>query len=190
MADISTIYQSGNVLIIRFDDGTVKYAYRSGKWWLVSSSYTPPEPPAQGWIWPVDYHSGIFVSQEFDNGVNHTGIDITYSGIEGASIHAIADSTVVDKGFTSSNGNIIKLQAFDGSYYEFYHMESATTLSIGDAVSMGDTVGFVGETGSNATGPHCHMGTSESGWPGLQATFSDMENPRTYMSNRGAPYPW
>lgn len=192
MPEITAIQEFGNQLAILFDDGTKRLAYpTSGGLWLIKSA---GESSPSDWRWPVDYAPGIHVSQEFDNGVvNHTGIDLVYSGIAGKPIYAIADSTVIDSGSTSGNGNIVKLQAFDGSYYCFYHMQNPTLHSNGDILSIGDFIGSVGDTGSNVTpagADHLHFGTSETGWSGLSAVFANMINPRTYMSSRGIPYPW
>lgn len=185
-----------DTLNIFYKNGASQLAYYTGNnIWYADPSFSAGDPPK--WMWPLDFHAGIHISQSF-NGIpipstvpnGHTGLDITYSGIIGANIYAITDSTVNNLGFTSSNGNAIKLEAWDGSFYEFYHMIAPTPLSIGDVIPIGTVVGNADTTGTNATGPHCHMGTSETGWPGLNATFADMVDPLIYMSDRGAPYPW
>ncbi len=102
----------------------------------------------------------------------------------------VQDTVMLLRRGHDANGNIIKLQAPDGTQYGFYHMSAPTTLNISDSVNAGGNVGYVGNTGSNATGYHMHFGTSETGWVGLSMVFANMVNPRDYMSARGVPYPW
>jgi murein DD-endopeptidase MepM/ murein hydrolase activator NlpD len=193
MPEVTALQEFGNQIAILFDDGTKKLAYpTTGGFWLISGT-TTPSPTT--WQWPLALTPAPHTSQEWGGGGagTHTGVDLVFSGIAGDPIYAIADSTVVDQGITTGNGNIIKLQASDGSYYAFYHMSAFNGLANGATVSVGDVIGFVGDTGTNVDPPgadHMHFVTSDTGWAGLQANAPATINPKSYMSTRGVPYPW
>lgn len=83
---------------------------------------------------------------------SHTGIDI---GAEsGATIVAADGGTVVLAGVNSGYGNCVMIDHGNGYKTLYAHM-SSIAVSNGQAVSKGDTVGYVGSTGLS-TGPHCH----------------------------------
>jgi len=189
MPEVIAVQEFGNQLTVLFDDNTKKIAYpTSGGLWLVK---TQPTVTPDLWRWPLDDHAGMHVSSEWDDGRGHTGIDLNFTGIAGTPIYAISDGFVVGKGFYSAgNGHVVKLSAIDGSYYDFQHMQSATTLESGDPVSKGDFIGSVGSSGDFATGPHLHFATSNTGWSGVQPNFASTVNPRDFMAARGVPIPW
>lgn len=83
----------------------------------------------------------------------HQGIDIAAS--EGTPIYARASGEVIRSGHTPARGNFVELRHDDGSETRYFHMQSRPTLTQGDTVSSGDTLGNVGSTG-RATGPHLH----------------------------------
>lgn len=83
---------------------------------------------------------------------SHTGVDI---GAEsGATIVAADGGTVVLAGVNSGYGNCVMIDHGNG-YKTLYGHMSSITVTNGQAVSKGDTVGYVGSTGLS-TGPHCH----------------------------------
>lgn len=83
---------------------------------------------------------------------SHTGVDI---GAEsGATIVAADGGTVVLAGVNSGYGNCVMIDHGNG-YKTLYGHMSFIAVTNGQAVSKGDTVGYVGSTGLS-TGPHCH----------------------------------
>lgn len=83
---------------------------------------------------------------------SHTGVDI---GAEsGATIVAADGGTVVLAGVNSGYGNCVMIDHGNG-YKTLYGHMSSIAVTNGQAVSKGDTVGYVGSTGLS-TGPHCH----------------------------------
>lgn len=83
---------------------------------------------------------------------SHTGIDI---GAEsGATIVAADGGTVVLAGVNSGYGNCVMIDHGNGYKTLYAHMSSIAVTN-GQAVTKGDTVGYVGSTGLS-TGPHCH----------------------------------
>lgn len=82
----------------------------------------------------------------------HLGTD--YAAPTGTPIFAIADGVVENAGYTSGNGNYVKLRhnrTYDSGYL---HMSKiAPGMRPGTKVSKGQVIGYVGSTGL-ATGPH------------------------------------
>lgn len=124
-------------------------------------------------IWPVPGKFGI--SQYYGNN-GHTGVDLSSGGIAGARIVAIASGKVVDiqSGWTSSMGkrgmasygNYVTIdhgKAKSGNSYISLsaHMQS-TAVKMGQYVSQGQTIGYVGTTG-NSTGYHLHIELKRNG---------------------------
>ena len=100
----------------------------------------------------------------------HSGVDV--AAPEGTEIKAPCDMTIDSifwegmdswkKNFSTifGNGIIGAIKDSDGDvlgYTIFAHMQSKPTLNEGDTVSVGDTIGIVGNTGIS-TGPHLHWG--------------------------------
>jgi murein DD-endopeptidase MepM/ murein hydrolase activator NlpD len=83
----------------------------------------------------------------------HRGVD--YAAPSGTPIHAAGEGKVAFKGWQGGYGNVVILQ-HGGHYSTLYgHMSKIAGLKIGQRVSQGQTIGFVGMTGL-ATGPHLH----------------------------------
>ena len=82
----------------------------------------------------------------------HYGVDLAAE--EGADICAFADGEVYATGESSTLGNYIMLE-HPGGYITLYAHCSRVTAT-GGAVSMGDKIAEVGQTGV-ATGPHLHF---------------------------------
>ena len=83
----------------------------------------------------------------------HTGLDIGAS--HGATIVASDGGTVTTAGVKGGYGNCVMIDHGNG-YYTLYGHMSSIAVSVGQSVSKGDTVGYVGSTGVS-TGPHCHF---------------------------------
>lgn len=82
----------------------------------------------------------------------HHGID--YAAAEGAPIWAVADGTVIYRGWGGGFGNLVKVRHTNGYVSYYAHMSRfAKGLSVGQQVSQKETLGYVGHTGL-ATGPH------------------------------------
>ncbi len=86
----------------------------------------------------------------------HTGIDISSSGIYGAKIVAADDGVVSLSGWNGGCGNCVVIKHNNGYSTLYAHMKSASPLRKGQSVRKGDTVGYVGSTGTS-TGPHLHF---------------------------------
>ncbi len=119
-------------------------------------------------IWPVPsctyitsrfgprYHpvTGLYQS-------THTGLDIGAS--YGDPILASDSGEVFVAGVKGGYGNCVMIDHGNG-YYTLYGHMSSIAVSVGQVVSQGDTVGYVGSTGVS-TGPHCHFEIRVDGSP-------------------------
>lgn len=80
----------------------------------------------------------------------HLGTD--YAAPQGTPILAVGDGTVSKSEYTSGNGNYVKIR-HNGTYETQYLHMSKRAVKVGDRVSQGQVIGYVGSTGL-ATGPH------------------------------------
>jgi murein DD-endopeptidase MepM/ murein hydrolase activator NlpD len=94
------------------------------------------------------------------NGI-HNGLDI--AAPTGTPVVAPADAVVVKAGPSPLYGNVIFLDHGKGVTSRYAHL-SDIGCSIGDRVSRGDVIGFVGATGW-ATGSHLHYEIRINGIP-------------------------
>lgn len=102
----------------------------------------------------------------------HQGND--YKALKGQGVYAADDGTVSAAGFSDTYGNYIELAHKNGAgdvvSYTFYaHLQSSTSLSVGDAVSGGQGIGGVGRTGNldPSIPTHLHFEIRTRSMPGL-----------------------
>ena len=89
----------------------------------------------------------------------HTGIDIAASN--GTPIAAAGSGKVILAKVFGGYGNAVVVD-HGGGLTTLYAHQSRIAVSVGQAVSRGDTIGYVGSTG-NSTGAHLHFETAEYG---------------------------
>jgi len=83
----------------------------------------------------------------------HQGTD--FGGAYGANVVAAESGTVITVSYGSGYGNYVTI-AHGGGIQTLYSHLSSSAVSVGDSVSRGQVVGYVGSTG-NATTPHLHF---------------------------------
>lgn len=82
----------------------------------------------------------------------HLGTD--YAAPTGTPIYAIADGIISQSGYTSGNGNYVRVKHNKTYESGYLHMSKiASNMRPGSRVSKGQVIGYVGSTGL-ATGPH------------------------------------
>lgn len=93
----------------------------------------------------------------------HPAID--YAAPTGTPIKSVGDGVIIKKGYTSGNGNYVKIR-HNSSYETIYlHMKGfARNINQGKRVAQGQTIGYVGSTGL-ATGPHLCFRMYKNGAP-------------------------
>ena len=84
----------------------------------------------------------------------HAGVDINSS--LGTSITAAAGGTVQISEYSDSYGNYCVIYHSNGTTTLYAHMNSLPVVKVGETVTAGQTIGYVGATGW-ATGPHLHF---------------------------------
>ncbi|WP_327303244.1 LysM peptidoglycan-binding domain-containing M23 family metallopeptidase [Streptomyces sp. NBC_01298] len=83
----------------------------------------------------------------------HTGVD--FSASTGTTVKAVGAGTVVSAGWGGAYGNEVVVRHADGKYSQYAHL-SQLSVSSGQSVTAGQTLGLSGATG-NVTGPHLHF---------------------------------
>lgn len=83
----------------------------------------------------------------------HTGIDL--AGAAGTPIYASRSGEVTRGGYNEYNGYYVGINHGDGFSSVYLHM-TTYVVEIGDYVTQGQLIGYMGETGI-ATGPHLHL---------------------------------
>lgn len=113
-------------------------------------------------ICPLDSYK--YISCEYGSG-GHKGRD--YAAPGGTPIHAVASGQVITVESHYSYGYYVMIYhgtADDGNNYTtlYAHMQSWPPVSVGQTVSQGDVIGYVGSTG-NSTGNHLHIELRQNG---------------------------
>ena len=123
-------------------------------------------PPSNAtWITPV---SGYTLTSPFGMRVHpvlgyarmHNGIDMACA--QGTPIYATRAGKVTVASFQAGGaGNYVSINHLDGFSSIYMHM-THYVVSVGQSVSAGQLIGYVGSTGIS-TGPHLHFGISYAG---------------------------
>ena len=106
---------------------------------------------------------------------DHRGADFSWGGITGTPIRAIKSGTVDATNIHSSYGNHVRIDHGNGQKSLYAHMNATPLVSVGQWVTQGQIIGYVGSSG-NVTGPHLHLEIQING---------ALVNPVTYLA--GAP---
>lgn len=123
-------------------------------------------PPSDAtWITPV---SGYTLTSPFGMRLHpvtgvykmHYGIDMACA--QGTPIYATRAGTVTVASYQAGGaGNYVSINHLDGFSSIYMHM-THYVVSVGQSVSQGQLIGYVGSTGLS-TGPHLHFGISYAG---------------------------
>lgn len=101
--------------------------------------------------WPVQGSISSYYGWRW--GSFHEGVDIAAS--KGTPILAADSGMVSFAGWSGGYGNLVKID-HGGGKVTWYGHQSKIAVKVGDSVSKGDVIGYVGSTG-NSTGPHLHF---------------------------------
>lgn len=107
-------------------------------------------------LWPVEGRITGAFGERLDpfngEGAFHRGVDIASN--YGTHVLAPADGVVIFAGLESGYGRLVEIQHAHGITTRYGHL-SAFAVSIGQHVSRGEVIGYVGTSG-RSTGPHLH----------------------------------
>src|SRR5829696_3970385 len=127
-----------------------------------------PTPPTSGngrFIWPVNGSlgsgSGPRTHPIYGGSRMHNGLDISAS--QGTPIKAAGDGVVKMAGANGGYGNWTLIDHGGGLATGYAH-QSRFAVSVGQHVSTGEVIGYVGSTGAS-TGPHLHWEVRVNGNP-------------------------
>ncbi|MEV6676620.1 LysM peptidoglycan-binding domain-containing M23 family metallopeptidase [Streptomyces erythrochromogenes] len=136
------------------------------------------QPAGSGFVAPVS--GGISTQYKVAGAMwssgYHTGVD--FIAPMGTTVKAVGAGTVVSAGWSGSYGNEVVVRHADGKYSQYAHL-SQLSVSSGQSVTAGQSLGLSGSTG-NSTGPHLHFEIRTSPSYG-----SDMD-PIAYLRSKGA----
>ena len=116
--------------------------------------------------WPL--RGGLNSYYGYRWGSFHTGLDI--GGDTGQPFVAAAGGTVSSVGWSGGYGNMILIDHGNGVATRYAHA-SKVSVSNGQQISKGESIGLVGSTG-RSTGPHLHFEVIING---------DTVNPLNYL---------
>ena len=107
------------------------------------------------WVLPVAGYSisATFGESSYLWSTVHTGLD--FAAAEGTPIVSVAQGTVTSTAYDGAYGNKTVVTLDDGTEIWYCH-QSSQSVSEGDVVAPGQTIGYVGATG-NTTGAHLHL---------------------------------
>ncbi len=134
-----------------------------------------------GFIWPVptvrnmtDGYGSRYIEEEGSSDF-HKGIDINKPGCAGEPIVASAGGVVITASNTGNGYGIhVVIDHGDNIATLYGHMES-TTVSVGDEVTQGQVIGYIGQTGY-AYGYHCHFEVRVNGQHVDPLDYVSMDN--------------
>lgn len=139
-----------------------------------NTSSTNAAPSSAYWMVPCTY---VYLSSPFGYRIHpihgtygfHSGVDLASPG--GTPIKATRAGTVTKATYDSASGYYVTINHGDGFSSSYLHM-THYIVSVGDRVSQGQVIGYVGSTGWS-TGNHLHFSIYYNG---------TAQNPAAYMN--------
>lgn len=129
----------------------------------------------KGFLWPAPSCHYVSSAYGWRSRGWHTGIDLIKAGggANGTPVIASRSGRVeVVQRSNSGYGNMVLINHGDGYKTRYAHMITGSmTVSVGDYVEAGQTIGKVGSTG-NSTGPHLHFEV---------IYYGETQNPANYI---------
>ena len=120
-----------------------------------------PAYAEDSWVWPLDPQPAVveaFDAPDEEYGAGHRGVDL--AGAVGADVHAVASGTVTYVGKIAGVGVI----TIDHGGTESTYQPVDATVTRGDDISAGETIGTLAEAGSHCAPDAClHLGRIVAG---------------------------
>jgi murein DD-endopeptidase MepM/ murein hydrolase activator NlpD len=102
------------------------------------------------------------ITQGYDAKEKHFAIDIAVE--KDSPVKAVADGTVIFKGFTADTGYVIVMEHSQG-FISIYKHNASIYKDQGELVKSGEVIASAGSTGTFSTGPHLHFELWNEGYP-------------------------
>lgn len=147
------------------------YLPRSDEPTIKRNFYFAESGAKQVWSYPFDSPTGrnVLLSRNirYDGehvANNHQGVDILST--TGTPVKNIVNGNIEYVGYYDSTGNTVIISTSSNQlsptlYVRYFHMQSyVSSLSRGQALSSRTLIGYVGNTGTDTTGPHLHLDVS------------------------------
>jgi len=114
-------------------------------------------------LWPIRGYmtKGFFITGGEKAADYHPGIDIAAE--RDTPIRAAGEGVVVTSGFDDTYGFVVEIDHGFGIYTLYGH-NSRNLVKVGDRVTRGGTIAFLGNTG-RSTAPHLHFEVRKNGIP-------------------------
>lgn len=92
----------------------------------------------------------------------HYGLDLGWMDYQGENIYSIWDGEIIEKSYSSTAGYYVTIKHNGNDKSKYLHLREPSFLNVGDIVSTGTHIGYMGATG-NATGVHLHIEVIKNG---------------------------
>ena len=102
------------------------------------------------------------ITQQYDDQEKHFAVDIAVD--EDTPVKAVADGTVIFKGFTADTGYVILIEHGQG-FTSIYKHNASIYKEQGELVKSGEVIASAGSTGAFSTGAHLHFELWNDGYP-------------------------
>lgn len=102
------------------------------------------------------------ITQQYDDQEKHFAVDIAVE--KDTPVKAVADGTVIFKGFTADTGYVILIEHGQG-FTSIYKHNASIYKEQGELVKSGEVIASAGSTGTFSTAPHLHFELWNDGYP-------------------------
>lgn len=169
MAYVTHLEHYGNQIKIYYNDGTSAFALptHTSVWMVTLTGGGGTTPPGNGqFSWP---YSLSVVSSEFgwrpSFGRWHEGMDFSGgSAFAGANVCASNDGVIEALNMSAAYGNAVQIghgtdTSNNGLHTIYGHLLHQPIVSVGQSVTKGQVIGYLGDTGTSQTGYNLHFET-------------------------------
>ena len=112
------------------------------------------------------------ITQEYDAKEKHYAVDIAVD--KNTPVKAIADGTIIFKGFTADTGYVIIIE-HSQDFISVYKHNASIYKKQGELVKAGEVIASAGSTGSFSTGSHLHFELWNDGYPVNPSNYINFE---------------